>query len=100
LAGIGFLYWADQLDEEHAVLKLMFQFLYIPLLWLSINFAVIDVGLVYGADAELIARLGDFVYYLGWVFFFFGAYLVYNIFMRLKDWFVERKRRREEERYG
>ena len=98
--GFGFLYWASQLDENHPILALAFQLFFIPLAWISINFALINARLIYSADSELITSLGDLIYYLGWMLFIVGAYLVYNICLNLYDMFLERKRVKEEEKYG
>lgn len=98
--GLGFLYWASQLDEEHHVLQLVFQLLFIPLCWISINFALIDARLIYSSDAELVKGLADMVFYLGWVFFIIGAYIVYRLFVTIKDWILQKKMEKEEEDYG
>jgi hypothetical protein len=99
VVAFGFLYWAEQLDEEHGILKLMFQLFFIPLVWIAVNFAVINVRIIYSSDSELVGLLGDFTYYLGWVFFIVGAYIVYNIFIRLKDFIQQRKSEKESEKY-
>jgi hypothetical protein len=99
-AGFGFLYWADQLDVEHDILKLFFQLLFLPLTFLSINFAVIYARLVWAADAELVSLLGISVTILGWIMFIIGAYLVYILFMRVKDVVLRKKQEKMEEKYG
>lgn len=98
LAGVGFLYWASQLEED--VLKTLLQILFLPLLLLSIHFGVIDARLLYGADSELVQQLAMFAYYLGWIIFIVGAYLFFRLLGRIRDWFITRKKDREDEKYG
>lgn len=100
LAAFGFLYWSDQLDEEHAFLKLMFQLLFLPLILLSINFGVIYAGLVWSSDSQLVKLLADFSYYLGWIIFIVGAYIVLTLFKRIYDMILERKAQKREEKHG
>jgi len=94
---LGFLYWASLLDDEHQILGLVFQLFFIPLSWVSINFALIDARLIYSSDVELVSGLGDLIYYLGWIFFIVGAYLVYNLFMNIYRLMQERKRQKDED---
>ena len=100
VAGFGLLYWASQLEEDQAILKLMFQLMFIPLIWISSHFAVIDAQINYGSNEAMVTLLSDFVYYLGWVFFIVGAYICLRIFLEIKDWFVTRKKKKQEEKYG
>ena len=99
LAGLGLIYWSSVLEDEQAVFKLFLQILFLPLLLLSINFGVIDARLLYGADSELVVLLAQFAYYVGWVIFIVGAYLFFKLGGEIKDWFIERKARRESEKY-
>lgn len=100
ITAIGFLYWATQLDEDHAILKLAFQILFFPLIFLSIHFAVIDATILYGANTDLVEQLAMFAEYTGYVFFFFGAYLSWNLLTRIYEMFIAKKKAKEEEMYG
>ena len=81
----GFLYWGSLLSDDDWFLKRVFQLFFIPLAWLSLNFAVIYIKLVYSSDVELVALLGDFVEYLGYVFFMIGVYYVIKIMIEVKN---------------
>jgi hypothetical protein len=100
VVGFGFLYWADQLDVEHDILKLFFQLLFLPLTFLSINFSVIYARLVWAADSELVDLLSLSVEILGWVMFVVGAYLCFILFMRVKDVVLRKRQAKMEEKYG
>lgn len=100
LAGFGFLYWASQLDEEWAILKLMFHLFFLPLTFLSIHLAIIDATILYGADQTLIAQLGLFVEITGYVMFLVGLYILYKIIVAIKEFLMRRKEQKKEELYG
>lgn len=77
LTGFGLLYWASEIEDR--LMKLFFRILFLPLVLLSIHFAIIDATIVYGSNTELIKTLADFVTYTGWIIFIFGAYLCYTV---------------------
>lgn len=100
LVGFGLLYWSSMLDgEDFDVLKLLFRLLFIPLVFLSINFAVIDASLTYASDSALVAMLGSFSEYLGYLFMLVGLYFIYLLAKGILNNIVENKRRREEDRH-
>ena len=101
LTALGFLYWASQLEDEfYAILKLLFQFLFIPLSWLSIHLAIIDVSINYASNTALVNLLADFVYYLGWVVFIIGVYYCFVIFRNVVAVIQQKRKDKEEERHG
>jgi hypothetical protein len=100
LAAFGFLYWASQLeDEDYAVLKLLFQFLFIPLIWLSIHFAIIDASINYASEPALVELLADVVYYLGWIVFIIGVYYAFIIFKNVRDIILTKRQERKDAKY-
>ena len=100
LAAFGFLFWANQLeDEDYAILKLLFQFLFIPLVWLSIHLAIIDVSINYASNSDLIVLLTDFVYYLGWIVFIIGVYYAFIIFNNIKNIILQKREKKREAKY-
>jgi hypothetical protein len=98
LAGFGFLYWGSQVED--AFLKLLFQLLFLPSVLFSVLLGVIDVRLLYASDSELVVALSTFTYILGWIIFIVAAYIIYRLFMFLKDMFLQKKKDKEEELYG
>jgi len=101
ISAIGLLYWSSQLDgDDYAILKLLFQFLFIPLVWISIHFAIIDVSINYASNVDLINLLSEFTYYLGWVVFIIGVYYAFIVFKQVYNIILSRKKAREEERHG
>jgi hypothetical protein len=100
LAAFGLLYWASQLeDEDYAILKLLFQFLFIPLVWLSVHIAVIDISINYASNTDLVSALADFVYYLGWVVFIIGVYYAFIIFKNVRNIVLQKKEDRRQAKY-
>lgn len=100
VAGLGLLYWSEQIKEDHPILTMAFRFMFIPLVWLSIHFAVIYVGLIYSANSELVIQLAQFSYYLGWLFFGIGVYYSFVVFGNIKDIIMQKKRDKEDAKYG
>ena len=99
LTGFGLLYWADQLSEEYAVLRLMFQLMFLPLMWIGIHLAIVDIQLVYASNTELIKTLSELVSYLGWVFFIIGGFILYRLLMGVKDFMLKKKQEKEQDMY-
>lgn len=98
LFGALLMYWGSQLDED-SILRLAFQLFIIPLAWLSIHFGVIAVGTFYPQASELVTVLAQFAYYLGWLLFIIGAYLLYRLLRGLVDLLQQRKAKKEAEQY-
>ena len=96
----GLLYWADQLDEEHEILRLIFQFAFVPLFFLGTHLAIIDATIVYASDAQLVETLADFAYYLGWFMFIIGVYWIFIIFKRVYNLIMQRKAEKHEAKDG
>lgn len=100
LAAIGLLYWSSLLEsDDYAILKLLFQLLYIPLVWLSIHLAIIDVSINYSSNSDLVTTLTSFVYYLGWVVFIIGVYHAFIIFNNIRKIILQKKESRRESMY-
>lgn len=100
LSGFGFLYWASQLeDEDYSIIRLLFQLMFIPLMWISINFAAIDASITYASNTDLVSLLGDFVYYTGWIAFIVGAALSFIVLKRLYELIRQKKQSKENEKY-
>jgi hypothetical protein len=93
LSAFGLLYWSSQLEDQddYVILRLLFQLLYIPLVWLSVHLAIIDVSINYASNTDLVTTLTDFVYYLGWVVFIIGVYHAFIIFKNIKDIILQKK---------
>lgn len=98
LTGFGLLYWAEQSEDN--ILKLMFRLIFLPLVWLSIHLAFIDITILYASNADLILTLTELITYTTWVFFIVGAYILYKLLMQVKDWLAKKKSEREDELYG
>jgi membrane protein implicated in regulation of membrane protease activity len=96
LSGFGLLYWASQLeDEDYSILRMLFQLMFIPLTWLSIHFAVIDATITYASNTDLVALLGDFVWYSGWIAFIIGSVLSFIVLKRLYELIMQKKEQNE-----
>lgn len=98
IAGLGLLYWAESIKEEQEYLATAFRFMFLPLIFLSIHFAVIDATLTYASDSDLVALLGDMSYYLGWLMFIVGVYYCFIAMAKAYD-IVLQKRAEKQERY-
>lgn len=100
LAGIGLLYWSSLLeDDDYAILKLLFQLMYIPLVWLSIHLSIIDVSINYASNTDLVTTLSNIVYYLGWIVFIIGVYHAFIIFNNIRKIILQKKIERRESKY-
>lgn len=100
LSGIGLLFWADQVKEEHPLLTLMFQLMYIPLIFISIHLGVAEATITYASNTELVKTLANTTTYLGYVMMIVGAYYVFQIIIKIKDIVLERRQAKHERRYG
>jgi Na+-driven multidrug efflux pump len=85
IIGFGFLYWSSILDEEHVIVKMFFQLLFIPFALLGIHFGVIEATLVYASDPELVVQLANTAYYLSIILYFVGALLLLWLGKRVYD---------------
>jgi hypothetical protein len=100
LAAFGLLYWSSQLeDDDYAILKLLFQFFFIPLVWVSVHLAVIDVSINYASNTALVTLLTEFVYYLGWVVFIIGVYYAFIIFRNIYNMILQKREAKKEAKY-
>jgi hypothetical protein len=99
LSGFGLLYWATQLEEDYAILKLLFQLMFVPFCWLSIHFAVIDATITYASNTDLVSLLADVAYYLGWVAFIIGVAICFIIFKNLYNLIMQKRKSKKEARY-
>ena len=100
IAAVGLLYWASQLeDEDYMILKLLFQFMFIPLVWVSTHLAIIDVSINYASNSALVVLLADFVYYLGWVVFIIGVYYAFIIFNNIRKIILQKQEAKKEGKY-
>lgn len=100
LAGFGLLYWGSTLVDDEWLLRLIFQFLFIPLCWISVNLGVIDAKIVYSSDVELVSTLSQLVEYLGYVFFIVGVYYFFRTCKKIYDNVRKGRADREAERHG
>jgi hypothetical protein len=100
LAGIGLLYWSDQIKEENDLLKNLFRLIFLIMILLSLNLAVIDAKLNYAADSELVSSLADMVWYTGWIIFIVGCYYFFKILGSIYAWYGFKKQEKENEKYG
>ena len=100
ITGFGFLYWAEQLDEDLWYLKMSFHLLFIPLAWLSVDLSLSVVRVLYGGDSQWIERMGLYVNILGWIFFIIGAAYILRLLLSIKTYLQHKKIEREDERYG
>jgi len=98
LIGIALMYWGSQLEEDN-ILKLVFQLLLLPLAFININYSITIIGYLYPQLTSLIDGLGDLVYYLGWVLFIVGGVMLLRILLKLKDYLLNKKEKRESEKY-
>ena len=99
LAGFGLLYWSSLLDDDEWFLKLAFRFMFIPVLFLSIDFAIIDARLLYGADSVLVVTLTEFAYYFGWLLFGVGVYYCFVALNKAYDIVQQKKADKESAKY-
>lgn len=100
LSGIGLLFWADQVKEEHPILSLIFQLMFIPLVFLSVHLGVIEASITYASNAALVETLANVTYYFGWVMFGVGAYYAFIIMAKAYDIVMQRKEKKRERMYG
>ena len=83
---LGFLLmqWADNMSEQHGILKILIYLTPIPLLFMSITLGTIIVGHYY-SFTELINVLGDYTYIFGLIFFILVAYFIMYIIKKSID---------------
>ena len=97
--GFGLLYWSSLIDENHPILKLMLQFMFFPLIFLSIQLSVVSATLLYSADSTLVTNLSEFAYYTGWLMYAVGVYYMFAILKTLWDMFQTKKQQKDSETY-
>lgn len=95
----GLLYWSEQLSEEYIVLRLAFQLMFIPLIWVSVHLAIIDASIIYSSNTDLITLLGQLVEYLGYLFFFVGAYIAWKLLEAVWIKIQSKRAEKKEEMY-
>ena len=99
LIGIGLFFWAEQVRDKHPILALLFQLMFIPLVYLTVDLAMTYVSVVYAANSEIVRVLGDVVYYLGWVIFIIGVYYCFVVMGKIYDIVRQRNNDKEAEMY-
>ena len=100
LSGIGLLFWSDQVKDEHPILSLIFQLMFIPLVFLSVHLGIIEASISYASDAELVETLSDISYYFGWLMFGIGAYYAFVIMGKAKDIVMQKRAEKRQRQYG
>lgn len=100
LAGIGLIFWSSIVKEEYPLLSLMLQFMFLPLILLSIHLAVIEATLVYAANTQLVTTLTSMVEYLGWLIFGVGGYFAFIILGKILEIVQQKKKDKEERKYN
>lgn len=100
LVGFGLLYWSSLLSEDYELLGMVFQLMFLPLSLLSIQFGIIDATIIYASDSVLVEQLGMFAYYLGWLIYGVGAFILMVIVLKVKDMLLAKRAAKQEEKYG
>jgi len=100
MSGFGLLFWADMVKEEHPILTLMLQFMFIPLIFLSVNLGVEEAAITYASNTALVATLADITYYFGWLMFGIGLYYAFVIMGKAKDVVMQKRAERYNKKYG
>ena len=100
LSGFGLLFWSDQIREEHPILSLAFQLMFIPLIFLSIHLGIIEATITYAADTELVKVLSEVSYYYGILMFLIGVYYFFIIITKIKEALLQKRQQKMEEKYG
>lgn len=100
LTGLGLLYWSSLLDEDYTLLGFIFQLLFLPLAVVSIQLGVIDASIYYASNSDLVKTLADFTYYLGWLIYSVGAFILMVVVLKVKDMLIAKRNAKKEERYG
>jgi hypothetical protein len=100
ISGIGLLFWSDQVKEEHPILSLIFQLMFIPLVFLSVHLGVIEATLTYAADTQLVETLTEVSYYFGWLMFGIGVYYAFIIMGKAKDIVLQKRAEKHQRKYG
>lgn len=104
VVGVGLLYWSSLISDDpengHPILRLMLQFMFFPLIFMSIQFGVIDATLLYASDTVLVEQLAMMAYYFGWLLFAVGAYYCFVVFKGIWDMIARRKKEKDDEKYG
>jgi hypothetical protein len=100
LTAFGLLWWGNQIKDEHPLLTFIFQLLFLPMMYISFHFAVIQATLIYASEPTIVELLADLTYYLGWVLFIVGAYYCFMLFKGLYDSVKQHKEDKKREMYG
>jgi hypothetical protein len=100
ITGVGFIFWANDLKEEHPFLALLLQLMFIPLVFLSIHLAVIQATILYSSNAQLVTTLTSMVEYLSWILFGIGAYYLFIAMGRAKDMVMKKRQDDYNKKYG
>ena len=90
LIGLGFLYWASQLEND-PILQFIFRLFFIPSILLSVNMGLIFARLSYAADTELISLLADLAYYVTLLLYGIGVYYLILIMGMIRDIWLQKK---------
>lgn len=100
ISGFGLLFWADMNKEEHPILCLMFQLMFIPLIFLTVKLGIAEATISYSSNADLVSTLADVTYYFGWLMFGIGAYYAFIIMGKAKDIVMQKRAERYNKKYG
>jgi hypothetical protein len=100
ITAFGLLWWGNQIKEEHPLLTFLFQFLFIPLMYVSFHFAVIQATLIYASEPTIVELLADLTYYMGWILFIVGVYYLFIVLKNIYDMFKQKKEDKKREMYG
>ncbi len=100
ISGFGLLFWADMVKEEHPMLTLMLQFMFIPLTFLSVQLGVEQVAISYASDSAMVETLTNVSYYIGWLMFGIGAYYAFVIMGKARDIVIQKRSDKQDKMYG
>lgn len=100
ITAFGLLWWGNQIKEEHPLLTFLFQLLFLPMMYISFHFAVIQTSLIYASEPTIVELLGDLTYYMGWILFIVGCYYCFMVLKGAYDMVQQNRENKKREMYG
>lgn len=100
ISGIGLIFWSSEVKDEHPLLALMLQLMFIPLTFLTIQLGIIETSISYASNTELVSTLSNISYYFGWLMYGVGAYYLFVVMGKVLDVVRQKKAEKDNKTYG